>query len=75
MEGGTPTGKYEYDDKELRSLDYYSLDSLKPWLTKSGHIDVTFSSDRKRAHGTMLIEAERENTKLTANVKFDIENL
>ena len=75
LERGTPTGKYEYDDKELRSLDYYSLDSLKPWLTTSGRIEVTFSSDRKRAHGTMLIEAERENKKLKANVEFDIQNL
>ncbi|MRU48975.1 hypothetical protein [Pseudomonas gessardii] len=75
LDAGTPTGKYEYRDKNLRSLDYYSLDSLEPWPTKSGHIDVTFSSDRKHAHGTMLIEAERENKKLTANVEFDIQNL
>ncbi len=75
LQAGTPSGKYQLGDAELRVLDFYTLDSSTPWITREGHVEVTFSPDGKRAEGTMFIKAIRERKTLTASVKFDMKNL
>ncbi|WP_314384441.1 hypothetical protein [Pseudomonas brenneri] len=75
LEAGTPSGKHVFGGGRLRILDFYTLGSSMPWKTTDGYVDVTFSPDGKRAEGTMLINAMRDNQTLTASVKFDIRNL